>query len=141
LTEVSSGVDKMVVFKPLGTGELNRILEIELDSVRERVLKAVEGLRFAFAATPSGRQFLLEEGTNVEYGARHLKRAIERFVVQPLARLIASGQIENGDVIRIGYRAGSSMLTFSLQDEGLSAREMNRAFDSMVPPGAAFACA
>jgi ATP-dependent Clp protease ATP-binding subunit ClpA len=105
--EFINRIDKMVVFKPLGTTELDRVLDIELDSVKQRVLRAADDLRFVFAVTPSGRRYLLEEGTNVEYGARYLKRAIERLVVQPLSRLIASGQIVRGDVIQIDYRAQS----------------------------------
>jgi ATP-dependent Clp protease ATP-binding subunit ClpA len=118
--EFINRIDKMVVFKPLGTNDLNRILEIELNHVRQRVINNDDGRRFAFAVTPSGKQFLLNEGTNVEYGARYLKRAIERLVVQPLSRLIASGQILNGDVIQIDYRSQCSTLTFSRQDEARS---------------------
>jgi ATP-dependent Clp protease ATP-binding subunit ClpB len=139
--EFINRLDKMVVFKPLGMDETNRILDIELNSVRQRVQKAVDDLGFVFALTPAGRRFLLNEGTNVAYGARYLKRAIERLVVQPLSRLIASDQIQNGDAIRIDHRAGSSILTFSVLEEGLGAREMKRLFDSTAVPQAAFACA
>jgi len=107
------------------------------------VLRACDDLRFAFAVTPSARQFVLDEGTNIEYGARHLKRAIERLLVQPLSRLIASGQILKGDCysVQIDYPAKSSRLAFSLQDEGLGVREMKRLFESSAPAQAAFAYA
>src|SRR4030095_10335774 len=139
--EFVNRLDKMIVFKPLGSRELSCVLDIELNAVRQRVLAAKDGLRFEFAVTASGKQLLLDEGTNLEYGARHLKRAIERLVVQPLSRLIASGQILNGDVIEIDHRSSqSSMLTFRVQDEGLGAREMKRLSESNAAQ-VAFACA
>jgi ATP-dependent Clp protease ATP-binding subunit ClpB len=128
--EFINRIDKLVVFKPLGTRELNRILEIELNSVRERVLKAEDRLHFVFAVTTPGKQFLLREGTNVEYGARHLKRAIERFVVQPLSRLIASGQIRYGDFVEIDCGPESPTLRFRRRDEGLARRDMERLITS-----------
>ena len=139
--EFINRIDKMVVFKPLGANDLNRILEIELNYVRQRVFNADEGRQFVFAVTESGKEFVLNEGTNVEYGARHLKRAIERLVVQPLSRLMASGQIQNGDLIQIDYGPQSSTLTFSRQDEGLASREMAQFVDSALVPQAAFAAA
>jgi ATP-dependent Clp protease ATP-binding subunit ClpA len=122
--EFINRIDKMVVFKPLGADDLDRILEIELNTVRRRVLNLNESSQFVFAVSASGKQFLLDEGTNVEYGARHLKRTIDRLVVQPLSRLIASRQILPGDFIQIDYCSRSSKLTFSRQDEGLALREM-----------------
>jgi len=137
--EFINRIDKMVVFRSLGANELNRILDIELNSVRQRVLKADDGPLFGFAVTAAGKQFLLNEGTNVEYGARHLKRAIERFVVQPLSRLIASGQILNGDFIEIDCGPQASALTFSRQDESVPVREMARLADLAALSQAAFA--
>ncbi len=137
--EFINRIDKMVVFRSLGANDLNRILDIELNSVRQRVLKADDGPLFGFAVTAAGKQFLLNEGTNVEYGARHLKRAIERFVVQPLSRLIASGQILNGDFIEIDCGPQASALTFSRQDEGLPVRETARLADLAALSQAAFA--
>jgi ATP-dependent Clp protease ATP-binding subunit ClpB len=139
--EFINRIDKMVVFRPLCANDLNRILEIELNSVRQRVFNVNDGPRFVFAVTAAGRQFLLSEGTNVQYGARHLKRAIERLVVQPLSRLIASGQILDGDLIQIDYGPRSSTLTFSRQDEGLASREMVRFIDTPAVSQAAFAAA
>src|SRR5262249_21773311 len=94
--ELINRMEQMGVVRPRGGNELDRILEIELNSVGERVLNVDDRLHFVFSVTPSGKQFLLSEGTNVEYGARHLKRAIERLLVQPMSRLIASAQIQDG---------------------------------------------
>jgi len=108
--EFMNRLDKIVVFKPLGSDELNRIIDIELDMVQERIHSA--GKSFFINVTESARVLLLTEGTDLRYGARHLKRAIERLLVQPLANLIASGQIRRGDAIRVTHREGTAGLTF-----------------------------
>jgi len=134
--EFINRLDKMVVFRTLGADQLNRILEIELNSIRERVFHVDTGRRFTFSVTPSAKQFLLKEGTNVEYGARHLKRAVERLVVQPLSRLIASGQIVSGDFIQIDYGQQSCALSFSLKDEGLSVLDISQLLTTGVSQSA-----
>ena len=108
--EFMNRLDRVVVFKPLGGDELNRIIDIELDMVQERIHSA--GKSFVINVTESARVLLLTEGTDLRYGARHLKRAIERLLVQPLANLVASGQIRRGDTIRVSHREGTAGLTF-----------------------------
>src|SRR6185436_15186679 len=115
--------------------------ELELDSVQERVLAVNGGPHFVCAVTESGRQFLLNEGTNVEYGARHLKRAIDRFVVHPLSSLIGSKQILDGDVIEIDYTPQSAMLTFTRQDGRVGVPGLAPLVNSAAVSQAAFATA
>jgi ATP-dependent Clp protease ATP-binding subunit ClpB len=105
-------IDKAVVFRPLRTDQLEQILEIELGMVQQRVLQTGK-VRFCFELTPNARMFLLAEGTDVNYGARHLKRALERRLVHPLANLVASQQLSLGDVISIDWVRGHSALTFT----------------------------
>jgi ATP-dependent Clp protease ATP-binding subunit ClpB len=90
--EFINRLDKIVVFQPLGSDELRRILDIELEAVQDRIMKQASDRSFEFTVTDAGKEFLLEEGTDIRYGARHLKRAIDRLLVQPLASLIASDQ-------------------------------------------------
>jgi ATP-dependent Clp protease ATP-binding subunit ClpA len=110
--EFINRLDKIVVFKPLGSDELRKIVDIELEMVQQRIQTAAVAKPFVMNVTASARVFLLVEGTDSRYGARHLKRAIERLVVQPLSNLMASGQIERGDSIRVSHRKGSSSLMF-----------------------------
>src|ERR1700678_2937444 len=98
--EFMNRIDKTVVFRPLRAAQLEQILEIELGMVQQRVLETAKG-RFLFRVTQPARDFLLKEGTDMKYGARHLKRAIERHVVYPLARLLSTEQVSLGDVISI----------------------------------------
>ncbi len=124
--EFINRIDRMVVFKPLGTEELQKILDIELHLVQQRVFNKDSGQRFIFSVTDAGRDFLLSEGTDVNYGARHLKRAIERLLVQPLSKLIASNQIKYGDLIRIDHCPQSASLAFDLEEEDLMVRDMSK---------------
>ena len=110
--EFMNRIDKAVVFRPLRTDQLEQILEIELGMVQRRVLQTGK-VRFCFELTPNARMFLLAEGTDVNYGARHLKRALERHLVHPLANLVASEQVLLGDVISIDWFRGHSALTFT----------------------------
>jgi ATP-dependent Clp protease ATP-binding subunit ClpB len=110
--EFINRLDRIVVFKPLGEEELRQILDIELDMVQQRLQASAAGTSFQVTLADSARNLLLSEGTDSRYGARHLKRAIERLLVQPLSNLLASGQIRRGDYILVNHDEGSSSLMF-----------------------------
>jgi ATP-dependent Clp protease ATP-binding subunit ClpB len=99
--EFMNRIDKSVVFRTLRSEHLQQILEIELGMVQQRILTASTVNQFVFSCTPKVKSFLLHEGTDPKYGARHLKRAIERHIVFQLANLVATGQVKLGDFIRI----------------------------------------
>ncbi|MGA7224600.1 MAG: AAA family ATPase, partial [Candidatus Acidiferrales bacterium] len=115
--EFMNRIDKTVVFHPLRSEQLEQILEIELGMVQQRVLETAKG-RFLFRVTQPARDFLLREGTDMKYGARHLKRAIKRHVVYPLASWLATEQVSLGDVISIDWHSGELGLTFLKETEG-----------------------
>ena len=115
--EFMNRIDKVVVFHPLRQEQLEQILGIELDMVQKRVLETAHG-QFVFRVTPDARTFLLREGTDMKYGARHLKRAIERHVVYPLANLLATEQVRLGDVLCIDSNPEHSELMFLREGEG-----------------------
>ncbi len=115
--EFMNRIDKVVVFKTLRPEHLTRILEIELGMVQQRVLMASGAHQFVFNCTSQVKEFLLREGTDPKYGARHLKRAIERHLVYPLANLVATGQVKLGDFIRVDM-LGETKLTFVKEAEG-----------------------
>jgi ATP-dependent Clp protease ATP-binding subunit ClpB len=114
--EFMNRLDKVVVFHPLKRDELEEVLDIELGHVQKRVLDLTTR-PFLFRVTSEGRDFLLEEGTDQRYGARHLKRAIERYVVSPISRLLATAQVREGDVLLIDRRPGESGLAFLRETE------------------------
>ena len=108
--EFINRIDKVVVFRPLGTEELDRILGIELGILQQRIFNSASATPFVFNLTAEARAYLLREGTDMKYGARHLKRAIETSIVHPLSNLIASDQVRAGTAasrFRPGDRAAS----------------------------------
>jgi ATP-dependent Clp protease ATP-binding subunit ClpB len=109
--EFINRIDKIVVFRPLRREQLEQILQIELERLQQRVVDAASR-RFRFRVTSAAREFLLQEGTDMKYGARHLKRAIERYVVNALARLVATDQVDIGDTLLIDRHPGDKGLAF-----------------------------
>ena len=90
--------------------------------VQQRIFNTSPEKSFVFKTTEDARDFLLKEGTDLKYGARHLKRAIERLLVQPMSNLIATDQVRGGDCVnvdfdarrqRVGLRQGSRGLPFT----------------------------
>jgi ATP-dependent Clp protease ATP-binding subunit ClpB len=115
--EFMNRLDKVVVFHPLRHEQLEQILEIELGMVQQRVLDTGRG-QFLFRVTGAARRFLLQEGTDIKYGARHLKRAIEKFVVYPLANLLATDQIWFGDRLVVDWDEQDERLAFHREGQG-----------------------
>ena len=115
--EFMNRIDKTIVFHPLRSEQLEQILEIELGMVQQRVLETAKG-RFLFRVMPAARQFLLREGTDLKYGARHLKRAIERRLVYPIANLLSTEQVRLGDMISVDCSGADGDLVFLKEAEG-----------------------
>jgi ATP-dependent Clp protease ATP-binding subunit ClpA len=110
--EFINRLDKTIVFRPLSAEDLRGILEIELNAVQERIFSAPNLSPFVITVTEPARDYLLLEGTDLKYGARHLKRAIARLVVHPISNLIATGQVVGGDLIRVDFDGVPGRLTF-----------------------------
>jgi ATP-dependent Clp protease ATP-binding subunit ClpB len=111
--EFMNRIDRSVVFHLLGPVELRRILSIELNSVQQRILGGAFTQPFVFKLSESAKEFLLREGVDLKYGARHLKRSIERHVVYPLANLIATEQVSGGDLVLVDFDEQRDGLVFS----------------------------
>ena len=133
--EFMNRLDKIVVFHPLRREQLEKVLEIELGQVQQRVLETAKG-QFLFRVTPAGCEFLLQEGTDQRYGARHLKRSIERHVVYPLANLLATEQVHLGDLVCIDWNKEQDCLTFIREGENLAipARRSEPAMQARAVP-------
>ncbi len=129
--EFMNRLDKVVCFHPLRKEQLQEVLEIELGHVQQRVLETAKG-QFLFRVTGPGKEFLLQEGTDQRYGARHLKRAIERHVVYPLANLLATEQIHLGDLVCIDWDRDQDRLTSIREGENLAMPA--RRLEPVAPP-------
>lgn len=138
--EFMNRIDKVVVFKALGEAELRRILDLELGQVQQRILYSPAEKCFVFTVSDSGKDFLLSEGTDIKYGARHLKRAIERLLVHPLSNLMATHQVGPGDWIQADFDPERRCLLFTKEAEGLEVHAMaNMIGDNFRLPAAATA--
>ena len=113
--EFMNRIDKVIVFRSLRHEQLQQILDLELAAVQVRIEEGA-GEQFTFTLTAEAKEFLLNEGIEYRYGARHLKRAIERFVVNPLANLSATRQARLGDVVVIDLNPETQKLDFFRDD-------------------------
>lgn len=94
----------------LGEKELRDILDIELKTLNRRFANHT---KFLLTLTEAVKGYLLREGTDVRYGARHLKRVLERSLVDPLCNLMATGQVRSCDEIRVDLdKEGQQMMFY-----------------------------
>jgi ATP-dependent Clp protease ATP-binding subunit ClpA len=115
--EFMNRIDKVIVFRALTRQHLEQILDIELERVQQRIMKATaDGYQFVFCCTAAARDFLLREGTDMKFGARHLKRSIERHLVFPLSNLMATQQIRFGDLVTVDFDDVIGRLIFAKED-------------------------
>jgi ATP-dependent Clp protease ATP-binding subunit ClpB len=103
-------IDKLVVFQTLGEKELRDVLDLEVKTLNRRFANHT---RFLLTLTEAVKGYLLREGTDVRYGARHLKRVLERSLVDPLCNLMATGQVRSCDEIRVDLdKEGQQMMFY-----------------------------
>jgi len=115
--EFMNRIDKIVVFRSLEEHHLREILDLELHAVQERIMTSAR-TKFLFHCSDRVKELLLKEGIDFRYGARHLKRAIEKFVVFPLSNLVATEQVRFGDLVFVDIAPDTSELNFSKTSEG-----------------------
>ncbi len=134
LTDKINRIDKTVVFRPLGEPELRKILSLELNILQQRIFNSSTGAPFVFSLTEAAKDYLLLEGTDMKYGARHLKRAIDRALVHPLSNLIATEQVRGGDLIRVDFDPTLTRMTFYKEAEDMPAYAMVQMVDTSAAP-------
>lgn len=128
--EFMNRIDKVVVFRSLKEHHLRAILDLELQSVQDRIMMSA-GTKFVFQCSDEAKDMLLAEGIDFKYGARHLKRAIERFLVYPLSNLVATGQIGLGDLVHVALNNQTKKLVFSKLSGGALITEIT---DQTIEP-------
>ena len=98
--EFVNRIDAVVAYQPLGADALAAILDLEVRQLQDHLDRRLGGRTFRLEIPTRARRFLLERGTSREYGARELKRTMQRQLIQPLASLITAGEIGPGDRVR-----------------------------------------
>ena len=121
--EFMNRIDKVVVFRSLKEHHLRQILDLELQAVQDRIMQSA-GTKFVFQCSETAKDMLMKEGLDYKYGARHLKRAVERFLVYPLSNLVATGQIGLGDLVHVDVDGIRNRLIFSKSSGGALIHEM-----------------
>ena len=127
--EFMNRLDKVLVFRPLGEPELRKILNLELNLLQQRIFSSSTPTPFFFALTAPAKEFLLREGTDLKYGARHLRRAMERELVNPLSNLIASGQVRGGDLVSVDFDTAANSLLFFKEAENVPEHAVFKLWD------------
>jgi ATP-dependent Clp protease ATP-binding subunit ClpB len=121
--EFMNRIDKVVVFRSLKEHHLRQILDLELQAVQDRIMQSA-GTKFVFQCSDTAKDILMKEGIDYKYGARHLKRAVERFLVYPLSNLVATGQIGLGDLVHVDVDDSRNRLVFSKSSGGALIHEI-----------------
>lgn len=99
--EFMNRLDQVITFQHLNEEALRNILEIELGHIQKRILSSSTMTKFAFICSDSAKTFLLEKGTNNTYGARYLKRTLEKHIVIPISNFVLTAQLELGDLVEV----------------------------------------
>ncbi|HEY0366048.1 MAG TPA: AAA family ATPase, partial [Pyrinomonadaceae bacterium] len=115
--EFMNRIDTVVAFRSLSEDHLRQILDLELQSVQHRIMVSA-GAKFIFECSRAAKDMILKDGLDFRYGARHLKRSIERLLVQPLANLVATVQVRLGDLIQVDVNPETGQLMFRKRATG-----------------------
>ena len=111
--EFLNRVEGVIVFRALTREEIKQIVTLELDKIRERL----DEYQIELKATDEAQDFLAQEGYSTEFGARHLRRVIQRLVEDPLSEKLLSGEFQQGDVVVADVEEGEIILRAQEQVE------------------------
>ena len=129
--EFLNRVDDIVVFHPLGRGEIDHIVDLQLAHLR----KLLADRKLTIRLTDAARTLLADEGYDPVFGARPLKRAVQRMLQNPLALAVLDGTFKDGDVIVADVQAGTDALAFRHGDAtDAAAQAAFAAPPAAVPP-------
>jgi ATP-dependent Clp protease ATP-binding subunit ClpB len=99
--EFINRLDKITVFNYLSPENLDKILDLELENLKQRILSSTAGAVFTIAIHPDVKKKFITEGKCLEFGARELKRIIQKQLTNPLANMVSNNQILSGDVVNV----------------------------------------
>ncbi len=117
-SEFMNRFDDIVTFQTLREEHLYQILDNLIAQIHHRSLRCAEP--FLLEVTPAAKRRLVEEGTDVQYGARPLRRVVERSLVTPISHYICSDQVRKGDLVTVDLRDGAFVF---LKESGVSSWE------------------
>jgi ATP-dependent Clp protease ATP-binding subunit ClpC len=109
--EFLNRIDDVIMFNSLGKEEINKIIDLELKGLYDRVKSLGYQLKIATAA----RDFIAERGFDATYGARPLKRAIQKYLEDPMAEVLIKSNLQEGDHIIVGFNSAKSEIKIKIQ--------------------------
>ncbi|MDE5987696.1 MAG: ATP-dependent Clp protease ATP-binding subunit [Prevotella sp.] len=111
--EFLNRLDEIVMFEQLSLDSIKKIIDIELRDLHSRVSE----LGFRLRISDKAKEFVAEKGYDVQFGARPLKRAVQRYVEDELCNLLLDGNLQQGNIIRIGKPKTAEKLVFSVSEK------------------------
>ena len=108
--EFMNRIDATIAYNPLDDKAMLKILDLQIGNIQNHIDRRLGARSFELEVSVRLRKFLLDKGTSIQYGARELKRTIQRFVLQPLAGVINSGQIPPGSLVDMDLKNGEKIL-------------------------------
>jgi ATP-dependent Clp protease ATP-binding subunit ClpA len=108
--EFVNRIDRMITYQPLDSEALAAILNQQIEDLQAHIDRRLGEQAFRIEVPARARKFLLERGASPEYGARELKRTVHSHLIQPLASLVAAGEIEPGGRVRAELGSGKEKL-------------------------------
>lgn len=111
--EFLNRVDSMINYDPLTREVAAKILDLQIAELQRHLMQRLQPDRPQLLVSEAARAFLLEDGFSPEYGARELRRSVQKHVLQPLARLLAEGRIGRSGRIKVDYGETGFRITHS----------------------------
>ncbi len=114
--EFINRIDKLIVFRSLTMESLSKILDLELRKVQHSIItnNHPNFPKFSLSFTPAAKKFLLEEGLDPKYGARHLKRAVDKFIISAIRNIVGTKQVESGDRVLFDLAETNKIVAYKL---------------------------
>jgi ATP-dependent Clp protease ATP-binding subunit ClpC len=112
--EFLNRIDDVVVFKSLGRDHIHSIIDLELKALVDRI----EGLGYGIDVTAKAKDYLVDQGYDEKFGARPLKRAIQKHLEDPFAEEIINANIQEGDLLKADYKKNADALSISVVKGG-----------------------
>ncbi len=109
--EFLNRVDDMIIFKTLSRESIHKIIDIELEKLHDRI----KGMGYFVESTEKAKDFILEKGYDEKFGARPMKRAIQKFIEDPLAEEIINANLVEGDTILLDHEEGKEELKVTIK--------------------------
>jgi len=117
--EFLNRIDDVIMFNSLGKEQINKIIDLELRGLYDRVKSLGYKLKIATAA----RDFIAERGFDANYGARPLKRAIQKYLEDPMAEVLIKANLKEGDIINVGFNSAKSEIKIKIHKKQIELPE------------------